>query len=128
MQPGTPGRYSGAASLWRAAIPMSRSGRLLGSVERIWSVMPDRTRVSRLGVHRLARIDVALWCDVGERIAVGLQYRVDAEVHHAAHDHITIPGRDLAAVAAAVKHVRRGHRRAAPHERVEDHVAGVGKG
>ena len=41
-----------------------------------------------------------------------------------AQDHVAVRRADLAAVAGAAQHVRRGHRRSAPEERIEDHVAG----
>ena len=42
-------------------------------------------------------------------------------------DHVAVRRRDLTAVARPVQHVGRGHRRSAPEERIEDHIAGIGE-
>src|ERR1035437_1640449 len=70
----------------------------LRAIAWIWTVVLDRAGVLRLRVQCLIRIDTALRGHVRERIAVGLQHCVDAQVHHAAQDDVAKSWADFATV------------------------------
>src|ERR1035438_5280506 len=106
------------------AISPSCLGLPLRSVVRIGSVVLDAPRIALLRVQGLVCRNAARLRDGGERFSGGCEDRCLAgQVHDPPHNHIAIGRADLAAVTGPVEQRRCGHRRSAPHERIEDHIA-----